>query len=116
MPAAYYYYYHDHYLLPTNYYVLPTTTTTTTAYYVLATTYCLLLVSGLRASFSHVRVVLAGSESSWQYEEYPTRGLFDERMEELRVVFADAGLPVFSQELQGVRLADSIGHMSASDE
>ena len=62
-------------------------------------------------------VVIVGTEESWKYSNYGNAGHFDKRMDDLAEAFRACGIPALRSvdELAGVQLVDSIGHLLYSD-
>jgi hypothetical protein len=71
----------------------------------------------LQSKYSRALVVIVGTEESWKYSNYGNAGLFDNRMDDLAEAFRACGIPALRSvdELAGVQLVDSIGHLSYSE-
>ena len=70
----------------------------------------------LQAKYSRALVVIVGTEESWKYSNYGNAGLFNNRMDALAEAFRACGIPALRSvdELAGVHLVDSIGHLLLS--
>lgn len=71
----------------------------------------------LQAKYSRALVVIVGTEESWKYSNYGNAGLFNNRMDALAEAFRACGIPALRSvdELAGVHLVDSIGHLLYSE-